>query len=145
MMKMLLAIVPALLLAGVGRPLAQLPTGAPPGGRRYDPTTVESVRGEVTAVETTVQGGHGPGVHVKLATASGPLAVRLGPAWYLDEQKLVPKMGDVLEITGSRVTVAGEPLIIAAQVKRGDLTVTLRDASGVPLWRGRVRQGRCCP
>jgi hypothetical protein len=141
--KVILTMVSALLLASTGVPFAQPPAGGPPG-RRYDPATVETVRGEVTAVDTVVQGRRGPGVHVKLATMGGPLAVRLGPAWYLEEQKLAPKVGDVLEITGSRVTVAGEPVIIAAQVKQGDRTVMLRDAGGLPLWRGRGGQGRCC-
>ena len=144
MTKMLLAAVPALLLVGAGHPLAAPPMEGPPG-RRYDPTTVETVRGEVTAVDTMMAGGRGPGVHVKLMTASGPLAVHLGPAWYLEEQKLAVKVRDVLEVTGSRVTIAGEPTILAAQVKQGDRTVTLRDAGGVPQWRGRGRQGRCCP
>jgi hypothetical protein len=142
--SLILTMAPTLLLGSAGVPLAQPPVGGPPG-RSYDPATVETVRGEVAAVDTVVQGRRGPGVHVKLATAGGPLAVRLGPAWYLEEQKLAPKVGDVLEITGSRVTVAGEPVIIAAQVKQGDRTVLLRDASGVPLWRGRGGQGRCCP
>jgi hypothetical protein len=105
----------------------------------YDPATVETVRGEVTAVNTIAASrmGRGPGVHVQLETASGPLEARLGPAWYLEREKLVLGVGDEVEITGSRVNVGGQPTLIARLVKKGDRSVTLRDEGGMPLWRGR--------
>jgi hypothetical protein len=125
----------ALLLLGARDASAQ-----PPGGRAYDPATAATVRGRVTAVERpAARPGRGPGVHLRLDTASGPLTVRLGPAWYLDEQKLALAPGDEVEVTGSRATVADEPTLIAAEVKTGDRVVTLRDRSGVPRWRGRGR------
>jgi hypothetical protein len=111
-----------------------------PDGRAYDPATVATVNGRVVAVERpAARTGRGPGVHVRLDTTSGPLTVRLGPAWYLDEQKLALEPGDEIEVTGSRATVADEPTLIAAEVKEGDRVVTLRERSGVPRWRGRGR------
>ena len=138
MKKVVLATIPALVLLGAGHPSAQRPMGGPPAGRMYDLATVETLRGEVTAVDSqATRPGGGPGVHLQLRTAAGPLAVRLGPAWYLDEQKLALKVHDEVQITGSRVTAAGEPTLIAAEVKKGDRVVKLRDESGRPLWRGR--------
>ena len=37
---------------------------------------------------------------------------------------------------GSRVTVQGKPELIAAEVRKGDETLRLRDESGVPAWSG---------
>jgi hypothetical protein len=38
---------------------------------------------------------------------------------------------------GSRVTVAGKSVLIAAEVKKGDKVMHLRDHSGMPQWSGR--------
>lgn len=46
------------------------------------------------------------------------------------------KGGDVIEVKGSRVTVAGKQVVIAAEVKKGDALLKLRDDSGVPVWSG---------
>jgi hypothetical protein len=54
----------------------------------------------------------------------------------LNEKKLAIAKGDMLVITGSRVTLDGERVYIAKEVKKGDNTWTLRDAAGLPLWRG---------
>jgi hypothetical protein len=44
--------------------------------------------------------------------------------------------GDTVVITGSRVTVDGDRVFIAKEVKKGESAWTLRDAAGLPLWRG---------
>jgi len=39
-------------------------------------------------------------------------------------------------IAGSRVTVDGKPAVVASEVKKGNETLRLRDAQGLPYWRG---------
>jgi hypothetical protein len=46
------------------------------------------------------------------------------------------KNGDSVEVKGSRVTFAGNPAIIAAELKKGDAVLKLRDDNGVPAWAG---------
>lgn len=103
----------------------------------YNPATVETVKGEVTGIEQTVpmRRMH-TGVAVMLKTDKETIAVHLGPSWYIErlETKLVK--GDKIEVTGSRVTIAGKPALIASQVKKGAETLTLRDSAGVPVWAG---------
>jgi hypothetical protein len=41
-----------------------------------------------------------------------------------------------VEVKGSRVTIAGKPVVIAAEVKKGDETLKLRDDNGIPAWAG---------
>jgi hypothetical protein len=64
------------------------------------------------------------------------ISVHLGPAWYVQRQdiKIVP--GDKVEITGSRITYQGKPAIIAAEVKKGEEILKLRDENGFPAWSG---------
>jgi hypothetical protein len=114
------------------------------GGRLYDPKTVETVTGDVVRVDqVSRQGGQGRGgghgVHVLLKTDQGDIPVHLGPSWYMEKQALQVAPNDKIEVRGSRVTVDGKPAIIAAEVKKGDQVLKLRDDNGVPLWS---RQGR---
>jgi len=117
------------------------PGGGP--GRMYDPAKVETVKGEVTAVEK-VGGGRkmGPGIGLKLKTASGELTVHLGPQWYIEQQGEVPiKAGDTVEVKGVKASRGGQDFFLAGEVKKGGDVLRLRDESGVPLWAGWRRGG----
>jgi hypothetical protein len=109
-----------------------------PYNRLFDPKTVQTVTGEVLSVTTlTPMRGMGAGVHITLKSKEGEtIDVHLGPAWYLEHQdvKIDPK--DTLEVTGSRVTISGKPALLAAEVKKGDQVLQLRDSAGVPFWAG---------
>jgi hypothetical protein len=106
-------------------------------GRMYDAKTVETVAGEVVKVDRiTPMRGMSGGVHVVLKTDKGDVSVHLGPQWYLENQDVKIEPKDKVEITGSRVTVQGQPALIAAEVKKGDEVLKLRDAAGVPVWAG---------
>lgn len=106
-------------------------------GRMYDPKTVETVSGEVVSVDKiTPAKGMSYGVHLTLKTGKETIPVHLGPGWYIEKQdtKIEPK--DKVEVKGSRVTYEGKPAIIAAEVKKGDEVLKLRDENGIPVWSG---------
>lgn len=107
--------------------------------RNYDPKTVETIQGNVVSVEKTPSKGRSYGVHLTLQTEKETISVHLGPGWYIEKQ--IPKIetNDTISVTGSRVTVDGKPAIIAAQVKKGNDVLKLRDENGIPTWR---RSGR---
>jgi hypothetical protein len=114
----------------------------------YDPKTVETVSGEVVSVEQVHgegwgQGrggrGGGYGVHLIVKRDKEETAVHLGPSWYLDEHGLKLAPDERIEVRGSRITFDGKPAIIAAEVKKGDQSLTLRDDDGLPAWRGQGR------
>ncbi len=111
-----------------------------PGGdyaRRFDAKTLETVSGEVLAVKTVAPlRGMRKGVHLTLKLEKEALSVHLGPAWYLDNQEFEVEKGDKIEVKGSRVLFNDKPALIAVTVKKGDLTLTLRDEDGFPLWSG---------
>ncbi len=105
--------------------------------RMYNPATVETVSGEVISVDRiTPMKGMGSGIHLQLKTGKETVSIHLGPAWYIERLDARIEKGDRVEIKGSRVTVAGKPAIIAAEVKKGDALLKLRDDSGTPVWAG---------
>ncbi len=62
--------------------------------------------------------------------------VRLGPSWFLDQQKLVIQKGDAIDLAGSMIKYADGQVMLAQWVKKSDATVQLRDAEGYPMWAG---------
>ncbi|HSC43837.1 MAG TPA: DNA-binding protein [Candidatus Binatia bacterium] len=105
--------------------------------KMYDPKTVETVSGEVASIDRiTPNKGMTPGIHMNVKTDKETISVHLGPVWYIENQdvKIAPK--DKIEVKGSRVTFGGKPVIIAAEVKKGDEVLQLRDESGFPVWSG---------
>jgi hypothetical protein len=110
------------------------------GGRAYDTKTIETVKGEVVSVEKIPSpGGKGYGVHLTLKTEKETLLVEVGPGWYVEKQPVKIGAKDILEIKGSRITTQGKPAIIAAEIKKGDQILKLRDENGIPPWSGGSR------
>lgn len=106
-------------------------------GRMYDVATVETLKGEVVSVEKiSAKKGWGYGVHLTLKTDKETIPVHLGPGWYIEHQDETIKPQDSVEITGSRILYEGKPAIIAAEVKKGEEILKLRDDKGFPFWAG---------
>lgn len=108
-----------------------------PYAKMYDVQTIETIAGEVLAVERiTPMIVMSYGVHIVLQTDTDTISVHLGPGWFIENQdvKIAPR--DKIEIQGSRITFEGKPAIIAAEVKKGDDVLMLRDAGGYPVWSG---------
>ena len=105
------------------------------GARLYDPKTVLTLSGKVTAVDRT--GPMGLGLHLRLETSSGTMPIHVGPMWFLQTKGIDLAVGDVIEVTGSRITFDGEPAVIAQTVKKADQVLVLRDVQGFPVWAGR--------
>jgi len=81
------------------------------------------------------------GVHLKLKTGEATVQVHVGPSWFLEERDFALAEGDRIEIVGSKVTMKGQDALLARQVKRGDRSLTLRDAAGTPEWTGGLKRG----
>jgi len=106
-------------------------------GRMYNSETVETIGGEVVSVDKfTPMKGMSYGVHLMLKTEKETISVHLGPGWYIENQEVKIKPKDKLEVKGSRITFDGKPAVIAAEVKKGDEVLKLRDKDGFPVWSG---------
>lgn len=105
--------------------------------RMYNPATVETLSGVVESVDKiTPMKGMYSGIHLVLKTDKETITVHLGPEWYLERQDVKLEKGDRIEVKGSRIIFDGNPAIIAAECKKGDNVLILRDTSGVPAWAG---------
>ena len=136
----------SLLFALAAYAAEETPAGPGPRAhykRMYDPKTVETVSGEVVQVKTIPhRRGTGSGVHLILKTAKEEIPVHLGPSFYLDKQDVKIAQKDKIEVKGSRITTkGGKPILLAAEVKKGDALLKLRDENGVPAW-SRKKEGR---
>ncbi len=108
-----------------------------PYSKMYDQKTVETITGEVVSVDViTPMKGMCYGVHLMVKTAKETISIHLGPGWYIENQDTKIETKDKVEITGSRITLEGKPAIIAAEVKKGDEILKLRNKKGFPLWSG---------
>ena len=106
-------------------------------GKMYDPKTIETIAGVVVGVEKfTPAKGMSSGVHLMVKTDKETISVHLGPAWYIEKQAITIKLKDKIEVKGSRINFDGKPAIIAAEVKKENGVLILRDANGIPVWSG---------
>ncbi|QUY46029.1 hypothetical protein [Acaryochloris marina] len=104
--------------------------------RLYNPSTVETLQGQVIQVDTvTPRWGMSTGVHLQLRTEEGNVEISLGPTWYFEDQNFIIQQGNKITLTGSRVEVDSQPAVIAAAVTKADVTLKLRDQAGIPIWR----------
>ena len=99
---------------------------------------METVYGDVVSIEKTARGRRmSYGVHLIVKSDEETLSVRLGPEWYMQDQGFTITTDDKVEIKGHRISDRGEEAIIAAEIKKGDKVLKLRDENGLPFWRGR--------
>ena len=77
-----------------------------------------------------------------LQTGKETIAVQLGPAWYIDKQRPRIQPNDTIKVTGSRVTMDGRSMIVAADITKGNELLKLREANGIAVWpRSPLRRG----
>lgn len=100
-------------------------------GPKYDVTKETKLKGTVTQV-TEGAGAMDPTL-LTVKVDDKMVSVRLAPKDYLKEIDCWIKVGDVVEVTGAKVTDSGDE-VIAREVVFGNNTMVLRDNKGVPIW-----------
>jgi hypothetical protein len=111
-------------------------SGAGPG-TLYNPATVVTVAGIVIAKTPPAAKGLPQLVYLTLMTETGKLTIFLGPDLYLDKLPVQIQNLDKIQVTGSQITWKGKPVIVAAEIKKGEQILKLREPNGVPVWSGR--------
>lgn len=106
-------------------------------GKMYNPKTVETISGEVVSVDKiTPIKGMSYGIHITVKTDKETISVHMGPRWFIENQDIKIEPKDKVEVKGSRITFEGKPAVIAAEVKKGNDILILRDENGFPAWSG---------
>jgi hypothetical protein len=95
----------------------------------YNPQSISTIKGIPVS-------GMSYGIHLKVKTETETLSVHLGPAWFIERQDIEIKKDDTIEVKGSKIIFDEAPAIIAAEVKKGDTVLKLRDKNGLPVWAG---------
>jgi hypothetical protein len=103
----------------------------------YDPGTVDTICGQLVLVEGRDQTLRTGGVLLLVKRPRDLVYVHAGPSWHYRRQRVRLKMRDTVWVTGSRVTIGGTPVILAAEVQQGGRVWRLRDAAGDPVWAPR--------
>ena len=73
---------------------------------------------------------------MNVKTDKETISVHLGPGFYIENQDVKLQTKDKVEVKGSRITFDGKPAMIAAEVKKGEEVLKLRDDAGFPVWIG---------
>lgn len=108
------------------------------GTDTYNPSTETTITGTVDDVKNLPSPGRGGGgLHLTVAATAGPVEVHVGPASFVTAKNVTFAKGDTLTVVGSKATIAGQEVLIAREITKGDQVLTLRDAKGLPLWAGR--------
>ena len=120
-------------------PVHRGPGREDPYKESFNPNTMKTISGQVIKVDQVPQPGFGMEMRLTVFTDKKEiLPVYLGPAFYIGGpwQAKHFRIGDKVAVTGSQVTVRGEPFMLATTVKRGNEVLRLRDKDGTPEWVG---------
>ncbi len=127
----------ALLLAASGKdpvkgPVKDAPK--PAAEPRYDTATVIDVPATVEEVRE-VKTAPMKGQHLTVKTEKETLDVYLGPAEFVKIFEVNFAKGDQIRVIGSRVKVDGADVVLAREVRKGEVSLLLREANGEPNWK----------
>jgi hypothetical protein len=101
----------------------------------YDTATEVTVRGEVTQTHESKVATDHPGLHLMLKTEKETVEVHACPVRFLSELDFAVETGDTLTVIGS--LKKDPPVIVARELRKGQLSLVLRDEKGVPNWSPR--------
>lgn len=124
------------LLATAGIAFAQGPRGPHPGSGTgmpgLDMSKSQTVAGAVTAVNI------GYGIEYPSITVN-KVQVKLGPVWYLLDKGFEVKVGDAVTAVAAPSLAVSDAYLHAIEITNSasNVSIVLRDPSGVPIWTGR--------
>jgi len=111
-------------------------------GRYFDARHKITFSGRVTGIEK-VRPLNAKDTEVTLLvrnrSGSGTSVVDIGPSWYVDHQTAKVKVGDNVQVTGSKAMIEGHGVVIASQVLlrgQGGPVLALRRLNGRAFWVG---------
>jgi len=119
-----------LLLAVVAVPVVVLAQNEMP---KYDPKTEVTIKGVVTEVKEINAKGK-VDIHLLVKSGENILEVCLCPMAFLKEFDVAFHKGDQLVITGSKVKMGEQDVVLAREIEQGDNKVVMRDKEGAPAW-----------
>ena len=114
------------------------PTGQQqePLTRHFDPQNITVVSGTVQSIGTFDEPGLGiQGQRLRIKTDDGQtVSVHAGPGRFLEQQGLMLRRNEQVQVRGSFANINGRSIFIASDIRTPQAEVQLRDQQGTPLW-----------
>lgn len=132
-MRTILIVKISLALALLASVAAWAQKPGPSSAPKYDTSQEVTLKGTIDEVKELPVGKENH-VHLMLKTATETVEVRLCPTVFLKDFAVTFEKGQQLEVTGSRVKIDDQDVILAREVVSGNSTVVLRDKRGAPVW-----------
>lgn len=101
---------------------------------KYEVAKEVTIKGTIEDVKEMTMGKNEVGVHLMVKTATETIEVRLCPSSYVKDFEVNLGKGQTLQVTGSKVKVEENDIILARELVQANNTVTLRDKGGAPVW-----------
>jgi hypothetical protein len=122
---------------GAPAPPAKAPAAKAPAAKapEYDPSAEVTVKGVVEDFHESKMRGDHPGLHLILKTETETVEVHACPLQFMSDLDFAVVKGDTLSVIGSRPGGAG--IVIAREITKGQMSLTLREKTGAPVWTGR--------
>lgn len=111
----------------------QNPGYGAPTGKLLQTNSTETFKGVIKSINR-VKLPDQTQVQIVLSTQYGDLHVIVGPAQFIERQKIGFKVGDKIEVLGYRIKANGNEVITAAQIKKNGNTLDLLDEKRQPMW-----------
>ena len=111
---------------------------APVNPSSYDVGTVITFSGTVSQARD----GGAETQHLLVNVGADTVQVHLGPTAFLIERMVEIRVGDSVEVTGSRVMIGESRVVLAREIRKGNDTWALRETSGQPLWSPRAAKSK---
>jgi hypothetical protein len=106
-----------------------------PYNRLYNTSTIITFKGKVTGKQVAPPMKDMANAITLMVKSNGKTyQVDVGPEWYVNNQLTQIKVGDNIQVTGSRVTIDGHQVILAEQIVKGKSVLALRRPMGRPYW-----------
>lgn len=100
----------------------------------YNPATVITVSGTVTEVQNVAAGNPFPGFHLTVKNEEGTFHAYIAPGDFLKLLRTSFASGDKVKLVGSKVAAGDTQIILVKEITKKDVTITLREDDGAPVW-----------
>ena len=107
--------------------------------KNFDAKTTVTISGKLTKIDRDnhPMPGMGPGLAAVVKTDKGEdVTIQVGPIWFTSyfKHKWDVKVGDSVQVTGSKVTIGGKPVIMVMKGQKDKLAMAVRNKTGKPVW-----------
>ncbi|MCX6619469.1 MAG: PRC-barrel domain-containing protein, partial [Acidobacteria bacterium] len=118
------------------QPMSQQQPMEDPLTQHFDPQNVTAISGTVESIDTFDEPALGlQGQRLRIKTNEGQtLSVHVGPRGFIEQQGLMLRRNEPVQVRGSYATFKGHSIFIASDIRTQQAEVQLRDQHGMPLW-----------